>query len=132
MREVRGTYNLPNRLTFFGVVIYTYPPGRADPAVRQDFGIMAVLMSVASRAGQVPMGIRLNRFKEACTWVLAYRYETTPIVIPLENCYIIQLFWTSNRLFWPLLDSGGGFTSETALPKRQYHSRFGSETAINS
>ena len=39
-------------------------------------------MSVTSRAGQVPMGIRLNRFKEACTWVLAY--ETTPIVIPLK------------------------------------------------
>ena len=41
-------------------------------------------MSVTSRAGQVSMGIRLNRFKEAYTWVLAN--ETTPIVISLKNC----------------------------------------------
>jgi hypothetical protein len=47
---------------------------------------MAVLMSVTSRAGQVPMGIRLNRFKEAFTWVLAY--ETTPIVIPLKTVVV--------------------------------------------
>ena len=49
---------------FFGILINTYPPGHADPAVRPDFGVMAVLMSVTSRAGQVPMGARLNRFKK--------------------------------------------------------------------
>jgi hypothetical protein len=72
---------------------------------------MAVLMSVTSRAGQVPMGIRLNRFKEALTWVLAY--ETTPIVIPLKNCSSHNFFGLLTDFFWPLLDSGGGFTSET-------------------
>jgi hypothetical protein len=91
---------------------------------------MAVLMSVTSRAGQVPMGIRLNRFKEACTWILAY--ETTPIVIPLKSCY-------SHNFFGLLTDFFGHFWIQVAvslskpavsLPKRQYHSRFGSETAI--
>jgi hypothetical protein len=90
---------------------------------------MAVSMSVTSRAGQVPMGIRLNRFKEACTWVLAY--ETTPIVIPLKNCY-------SHNFFGLLTDFFGHFLIQVAVslpkpvvslfPKRQYHSRFGSET----
>jgi hypothetical protein len=92
---------------------------------------MAVLMSVTSRAGQVPMGIRLNRFKEACTWVLAY--ETTPIVIPLKNCY-------SHNFFGLLTDFFGHFWIQVAVslpkpevsrPKRPYHSRFGSETVIN-
>ena len=57
-------------------------------------------MSVASRAGQVPMGTRLNRFKEVCTWVLAY--ETTPIVIPLKNC-------SSHNFFGLLTDFFGHF-----------------------
>jgi hypothetical protein len=73
---------------------------------------MAVLMSVTSRAGQVPMGIRirLNRFKEACTWVLAY--ETTPIVIPLKNC-------SSHNFFGLLTDFFGHFWIQVAvsLPK---------------
>jgi hypothetical protein len=59
------------------------------------------------------MGIRLNRFKEAFTWVLAY--ETTPIVIPLKNCYSHNFFGLLTDFFghvW-IQDSGGGFTSET-------------------
>jgi hypothetical protein len=77
---------------------------------------MSVTSSVDTKSGQVPMGIRLNRFKEACTWVLAY--ETTPIVIPLKNCYRALALATTfldfqRTFFWPLLDSGGGFTSET-------------------
>ena len=95
---------------------------------------MAVLMSVTGTsrvAGQVPMGIRLNRFKEACTWVLTN--ESTPIVIPLKNC-------SSHNFFGLLTDFFGHFWIQVAvslpkpvvsLPKRQYHSRFGSETAIN-
>ena len=92
---------------------------------------MAVLMSVTSRAGQVPMGIRLNRFKEAYTWVLVN--ETTPIVIPLKNC-------SSHNFFGLLTDFFGHFWIQVAvslpkpavsLPKRKYHSRFGSETAMN-
>ena len=98
---------------FFGIVINTYPPGpgHANTAVRPDFRVMAILMSVTSRTGQVPMGTRLNRFKEACTWVLAY--ETTPIVIPLKTCSSHNFFGLPTDFFWPLLDSGGGFTSET-------------------
>jgi hypothetical protein len=88
-------------------------------------------MSVTSRAGQVPMGTRLNRFKEACTWVLAY--ETTPIVVPLKNCF-------SHNFFGLLTDFFGRFWIQVAvslpkpavsLPKRKYHSRFGCETAMN-
>jgi hypothetical protein len=85
---------------------------------------MAVLMSVTSRAGQVPMGTRLNRFKEACTWVLAY--ETTPIVIPLKNC-------SSHNFFGLLTGFFGHFWIQVAvsLPKHKSHSRFVRETAIN-
>jgi hypothetical protein len=81
-------------------------------------------MSVTSRAGQVPMGTRLNRFKEACTWVLAY--ETTPVVIPFKNC-------SSHNFFGLLTDFFGHFWIQVAvslpkpavsLPKRKYHSRF--------
>jgi hypothetical protein len=45
-----GDLYLAKSTNIIGVVIYTYPPGRADPAVRPDFGVMAVLVSVASRA----------------------------------------------------------------------------------
>jgi hypothetical protein len=88
-------------------------------------------MSVASRAGQVLMGARLNRFKEACIWVVAH--ETTLIVIPLKNC-------SSHNFFGLLTDFFYHFWIQVAvslpkpsvsLPKRPYHSRFGSETAIN-
>ena len=59
---------------------------------------MAVLMSVASRAGQAPMGARLNRFKEVCTWVLAY--EITPVVIPLKNYSSHNFFGLLTEFFY--------------------------------
>ena len=76
-------------------------------------------------------GTLLNRFKEAYTWVLAN--ETTPIVIPLTNC-------SSHNFFGLLTDIFDHFWIPVAvslpkpavsLPKRPYHSRFGSETVIN-
>ena len=77
-------------------------------------------MSVASRAGQ---GTRLNRVKEVHTWDLAH--ETTPIVIPLKNYSSHNFFGLLTDFFdhFQLLDSGGGFTSETGS--------FTSETAIS-
>ena len=87
-------------------------------------------MSVTSRTGQVPSLIGLKRHTPG-TWVLAN--ETTPIVIPLKNCSshnffglltdIFDHFWIQVAVSLP--------KPEVSLPKRPYHSRFGSETAIN-
>jgi hypothetical protein len=76
-------------------------------------------------------GTLLNRFKEARTWVLAN--ETTPIVIPLKN-------YCSHNFFGLLTDIFDHSWIQVAvslpkpavsLPKRPYHSRFGSETVIH-
>ena len=59
---------------------------------------MAVLMSVTSRAGQVPMGTHLNRVEEVCTSVLAF--EATPIVIPLKNYSSHNFFGLPTDFFY--------------------------------
>jgi hypothetical protein len=83
-------------------------------------------MSVTSRAGQVPMGIRLNRFKEVCTWVLAY--ETTPIVIPLKNCYSRNFFGLPTDFF---LATSGFRTWRFHFRNRQFHFRNANTIAVS-
>ena len=70
---------------------------------------MAVLMSVTSRAGQVPMGTHLNRVEEVCTSVLAF--EATPIVIPLKS-YSSKIGW-AHKGTWPPLEATD---IKTAIP----------------
>jgi hypothetical protein len=85
-------------------------------------------MSVTSGAGQAPALIVLKKYGPKFL-----TYETTHIVIPLKNC-------SSHNFFGLLTDFFGHFWIQVAvslpkqavsLPKRQYHTRFGSETAIN-
>ena len=78
-------------------------------------------------------GTPLNRFKEACTWVLAH--ETTSIVISLKNCYSHNFF---GRLTDFLTTSGFWIQVAVSLSKpavallqRPCHGRHGSETVIN-
>ena len=76
-------------------------------------------------------GTLLNRFKEAYTWVLAN--ETTPILIPLKDCFSHNFFGLPTDIFYHFWIQVGVSLPKPAvpLPKRPHHSRFGSETVIN-